>query len=114
MTQIYGVGYNGTAKVFPHDDCKFDQPGNCQCIHAEQNALIKDRVNDPRKAVFVTGQPCVTCAKLIINSAASKAYYRTAYRSDARLELFKNPGIPITPLPTPTTSSTQLGRFGPR
>src|SRR2546426_443254 len=57
MTQIYGFGYNGTARGFSHDDCKFDQPGNCQCVHAEQNALIKVRVNDPRKVVFVTGQP---------------------------------------------------------
>ena len=95
MTQIYGFGYNGTAKGFSHDDCKFDQPGNCQCVHAEQNALIKVRVNDPRKVVFVTGQPCVTCAKLIINSGASKVYYRSAYRSDEGLELFKKAGIEI-------------------
>ena len=95
MTQIYGFGYNGTAKGFSHDDCKFDQPGNCQCVHAEQNALIKVRVNDPRKVVFVTGQPCVTCAKLIINSGASKVYYRSAYRSDEGLELFKKAGVEI-------------------
>jgi len=95
MTQIYGFGYNGTARGFSHDDCKFDQPGNCQCVHAEQNALIKVRVNDPRKVVFVTGQPCVTCAKLIINSGASKVYYRSAYRSDEGLELFKKAGVEI-------------------
>src|SRR5213594_4027396 len=95
MTQIYGFGYNGTAKGFSHDDCKFDQPGNCQCVHAEQNALIKVRVNDPRKVVFVTGQPCVTCAKLIINSGAGKLYYRAAYRSDEGLELIKKAGIDI-------------------
>src|SRR5438876_11179819 len=63
MTQIYGFGYNGTAKGFSHDDCKADLPGGCGCVHAEQNALIKVRVNDPRKVVFVTGQPCITCAK---------------------------------------------------
>jgi len=95
MTQIYGFGYNGTAKGLPHDDCKFDQPGNCQCVHAEQNALIKVRVNDPRKVVFVTGQPCVTCAKLIINSGASKVYYRSAYRSDEGLEVIKKAGIEL-------------------
>src|SRR3970040_1489462 len=32
MTQIYGFGYNGTAKGFPHDDCKADQPGSCGCF----------------------------------------------------------------------------------
>ncbi|TLZ55439.1 MAG: hypothetical protein E6K17_05690 [Methanobacteriota archaeon] len=51
MTQIYAFGYNGTAKGFPHDDCKADQPGGCGCVHSEQNALIKVRTNDPRKVV---------------------------------------------------------------
>src|SRR5512136_1813513 len=32
MTQIYGFGYNGTAKGFDHNDCKVDQPGNCGCF----------------------------------------------------------------------------------
>src|SRR6059036_2501745 len=72
MTQIYCFGYNGTAKGMSHDDCKFDQPGNCQCVHAEQNALIKVRVND-----------------------AGKLYYRAAYRSDEGLELIKKAGIDI-------------------
>lgn len=65
------------------------------CVHAEINALIKVRANDPEKVVFVTGQPCVTCAKAIINSGASKIYYRSAYRSDEGLELFKKAGIEV-------------------
>src|SRR2546428_741034 len=93
MTQIYSFGYNGTAKGFDHNDCKFDQPGNCQCVHAEVNALIKVRVNDPEKVVFVTGQPCVTCAKAIINSGASKIYYRSAYRSEDAWDSFKRAAI---------------------
>ena len=95
MTQIYGFGYNGTAKGFPHDDCKEEQPGLCGCLHAEINALIKVRVNDPRKVVFVTGQPCVMCAKAIINSGGSKLYYRSAYRSNEGLDLIKKAGIEI-------------------
>jgi len=65
------------------------------CVHAEINALIKVRVNDPGKVVFVTGQPCVTCAKAIINSGASKIYYRSAYRSDDGLDLFHKAGIEV-------------------
>ena len=95
MTQIYGFGYNGTAKGFPHDDCKADQPGGCGCVHSEQNALIKVRTNDPRKVVFVTAQPCVMCAKLMINSGISKVYYRATYRSDEGLDLFKKAGIEV-------------------
>ncbi len=65
------------------------------CVHAEINALIKVRVNDPRKVFFVTGQPCVTCAKAIVNSGATKVYYRSAYRSDEGLEVFKKAGVEV-------------------
>ena len=95
VTQIYGFGYNGTAKGFPHDDCKAEQPGGCGCVHGESNALIKVRVNDPRKVVFVTAQPCIMCAKLMINSGISKVYYRATYRTDEGLDLIKQAGIEI-------------------
>src|SRR5256884_1292216 len=36
MTQIYGFGYNGTAKGLSHDDCKADQPGGCGCVQRGQ------------------------------------------------------------------------------
>lgn len=65
------------------------------CVHAEVNALIKVRANDQAKVFFVTGQPCVTCAKAIINSGASKIYYRSAYRSDEGLELFKKARVEV-------------------
>jgi deoxycytidylate deaminase len=65
------------------------------CVHAEINALIKVRVNDPQKVVFITGQPCATCAKAIINSGASKVYYRSAYRSNDGLDLVKKAGIEL-------------------
>src|SRR6267378_674994 len=35
MTQIYGFGYNGTAKGLSHEDCKADQQGACGCVHSE-------------------------------------------------------------------------------
>jgi len=94
MTQIYGFGYNGTGKGLSHDDCTGEE-GRCQCLHSEINALIKVRVNDPRKVVFVTAQPCVTCAKAIINSGVSKLYYRASYRSDEGLELIRKTGIEV-------------------
>src|SRR5438094_3947913 len=95
MTQIYGFGYNGTPKGLSHDDCKADQPGGCGCDHSEINALIKVRVNDPRKVVFVTAQPCITCAKAIVNSGVSKVYYRATYRSDDGLDIIRKVGIEV-------------------
>src|SRR5437773_12461589 len=95
MTHIYGFGYNGTAKGLSHDDCKADQQGSCGCVHSEVNALIKVRANDPRKGVFVPAQPCITCAKAIVNSGVSKVYYRATYRSDERLEVIRKVGIDV-------------------
>ncbi len=95
MTQINGFGYNGTAKGRSHDECRVDQPGGCGCVHSEINALIKVRANDPKKVVFVTAQPCVTCAKAIVNSGVSKVYYRSAYRSDEGLEILKDAGVEL-------------------
>ena len=95
MTQIYGFGYNGTAKGRSHEECRVDQPGGCGCVHSEINALIKVRANDPKKVVFVTAQPCITCAKAIVNSGVSKVYYRSAYRSDEGLDILKDAGIDL-------------------
>ncbi len=95
MTQIYGFGYNGTAKGRSHEDCRVDQQGSCGCVHSEINALIKVRVNDPKKVVFVTAQPCITCAKAIVNSGVFKVYYRSAYRSDEGLDILKDAGVEL-------------------
>jgi dCMP deaminase len=95
MTQIYGFGYNGTAKGLSHDECRAEQQGLCGCVHSEVNALIKVRANDPRKVVFVTAQPCVTCAKAIVNSGVSKVYYRATYRSDEGLDIIRKVGIDV-------------------
>jgi len=95
MTQIYGFGYNGTAKGLSHEDCKADQQGACGCVHSEVNALIKVRANDPRKVVFVTAQPCITCAKAIVNSGVSKVYYRATYRSDEGLDIIRKVGTEV-------------------
>src|SRR3972149_6492260 len=65
MTQIYGFGYNGTAKGFPHNDCKEEQPGLCGCLHPAHGQpmsqpfrpFIADEHNIPELTVM--------CAKAI-------------------------------------------------
>lgn len=77
--RIYSFGYNGNARKFPNT-CDSKEPGKCGCIHAEANALIKVGVPDPKKVLYVTTMPCKMCAKMIVNSGASKVYYANAYR----------------------------------
>lgn len=97
LTTVYGFGYNGQYKGGPNK-CDSDVPGSCGDIHAELNALLKVRVNDPSKIVVITTAPCAACAKCLINSGVSKVYYLTAYRSAAGLKLLKQANIPYEKL----------------
>jgi dCMP deaminase len=79
LTQVLGIGYNGNAKGLPNS-CDSSQPGNCGCIHSEQNALIKAGAQLPGKVMFVSASPCVMCAKMIINTNVARVYYRDLWR----------------------------------
>ena len=79
LTQVLGIGYNGNAKGLPNR-CDSSQPGNCGCLHSEQNCLIKAGAQLPGKVMFVSASPCVMCAKMIINANVTRVYYRKAYR----------------------------------
>jgi dCMP deaminase len=95
---VYSYGYNGNAKGFDNK-CDSLEPGKCGCIHAEANALIKCRVNDPEKVIFNTRYPCKMCAKMIVNSGASRVYYFAKYRLDEGLQILARAGIEVVYLP---------------
>src|SRR4030081_1796906 len=91
LTQVLGIGYNGNAKGLPNR-CDSTQPGNCGCIHSEQNALIKAGAGVPGTGMFVSASPCVMCAKMIINTNVVRVYYRQAYRDPAGLDVLGQGG----------------------
>ena len=78
LSQIYSYGYNGVAKGL-FNNCLSNEAGNCGCIHAEQNALIKQR-NKESSILFCSHQPCPKCQMLILNSNVSLVYYKSIYR----------------------------------
>ena len=94
MEQVLALGYNGNAKGFPNE-CDSDEPGQCGCIHAEVNALIKCGKKDGSKLLFTTVSPCKHCAKLIINSGFTDVYYLEDYRSSAGLMILRQAGITV-------------------
>lgn len=96
--QVLSIGYNGNAKGL-NNRCDSLEPGMCGCIHAEANALIKAGSHVKDKVLFVTMNPCKSCAKLIVNSGFSKVYYRTPYRLTDGIDLLKQCGIGCTQLP---------------
>jgi len=96
FSQVFGIGYNGNAKGFANT-CDSKEPGNCGCLHAEDNALLKTNVGpEISKIVFVTHQPCLYCAKRIINKGGvKKVYFRQAYRSTDGADALKSSGIEV-------------------
>jgi dCMP deaminase len=91
--QILATGYNGVPRGIEHCDvrgCLRDQLGIpsgeryelCRGLHAEQNAIIQAAyhgvaVNESE--LFSTLQPCVTCAKMIINAGITAVYFRGTF-----------------------------------
>jgi len=94
LTQVLGIGYNGNARGLPNR-CDSAEPGNCGCIHSEQNALIKAGAQLPGKVMFVSASPCVMCAKMIINANVGRVYYRQAYRDPAGLNVLRQAGVEV-------------------
>lgn len=80
MTQVLAIGYNGNAKGLPNRCDHPDEPGNCGCLHAEMNALLKVDGSVPDKILFSLVAPCVQCAKAIINANVGTVFYRREYR----------------------------------
>lgn len=70
----------------------------CYAVHAEQNAIIqaaKLGVSVEGATLYCTHQPCVICAKMIINSGIKRVVYQHGYPDDFSMELFKQAGITI-------------------
>ena len=97
--KVLAVGYNGNASGLPNS-CDRDEPGNCGCLHSEENAVINcDTPRHIEKVVFVTHMPCAMCAKRLINLGNVRTvYYAQDYRSTASMQLFEQAGIAIMQL----------------
>src|SRR3954452_12845325 len=92
--KVLAVGYNGNATGL-HNGCDRDEPGNCGCLHSEENAVINcDAPRQVDKFVFVTHLPCIQCAKRLINLGnVKRVYYAQDYRIKDSLELLRSVGI---------------------
>lgn len=102
--RIITTGYNGAPSGIPScrdkGEClrrKLNIPSGtqhelCYGIHAEQNAIIqaaKLGIAIDGATLYCTHQPCVICAKLIVNSGISRVVYGEGYPDDFAMEIFK-------------------------
>jgi dCMP deaminase len=94
--KVLAVGYNGNATGL-HNGCDRDEPGNCGCLHSEENAVINcDAPRSMEKIVFVTHLPCVQCAKRLINLGQVQAvYFGIDYRIQDSVDLLRSVGIRV-------------------
>ncbi|GAB6990705.1 deoxycytidylate deaminase [Paenibacillus pini] len=65
-------------------------------IHAEQNLLLfTDRIDRENSSVYVTDEPCWTCANMLANSGVTEIVFYRSYPKDTDkvTEMMKQKGI---------------------
>lgn len=71
----------------------------CYAVHAEQNAIAqaaKEGICLKGCTLYCTHQPCVVCAKIIINTGIKEIVYKEGYPDNLSLEILKESGIKLT------------------
>jgi dCMP deaminase len=101
---IVATGYNGTPAKTTNcfnggcprcngDHKTGEKLDECLCVHAEQNAICQAAYYGHATAgatIYVTISPCLTCAKLIINSGVQEVVYGGEYAFlDTVKDIFK-------------------------
>jgi dCMP deaminase len=94
MTNVLCLGYNGGEKG-GHNQCDSLEPGKCNCVHAEINAIAKATTTLKGCTIFSTVAPCVVCSKVLINRGIERIIYLKQYRSSQGLKLLRIAGIEV-------------------
>jgi dCMP deaminase len=68
----------------------------CRAVHAEQNAIIQAALHGiptEGSSLFCTHQPCMLCAKMLINAGIIEVIYDIDYPDKKGLEILKEAGV---------------------
>jgi dCMP deaminase len=107
---IVATGYNGAPRGIAHcaerGGCLREELGIpsgerhelCRALHAEQNAIIQAATfgnSIEGGTIYITHQPCIICAKMIINAGIRKIIVDQAYPDDYAVEILREAGLKI-------------------
>ena len=108
--RIITTGYNGAPagvmSCVERGEClrrKLNIPSGtqhelCYAIHAEQNAIIqaaKLGISIEGATLYCTHQPCVICAKMIVNSGISRVVYGAGSPDEFARKIFDLAGVEL-------------------
>lgn len=120
--RIIATGYNGAPSGLKHcieTGClrqKMHIPSGqryemCRGIHAEQNAIINAAyygVPTQGAILYCTHQPCLICARMIINAGIQKVVHQCDFTDEIAVQFLREAGVELVKIAPEELSAASL------
>ena len=102
---VVATGYNGAPAGICYREKNNVPSGErhelCRALHAEQNAIIQAATyaqGIDGATIYITHQPCVICAKMIINAGIERIVVNEGYPDQMSVDILEEAGLRIVKL----------------